>query len=182
MVFSPFILLRERDSGRHYDHDWPYGWAMSICRSPLDTRHVNEINVWYNNIPRGESVQCYISPIRALPVVKTHLTNPRITIGNQSLLFPAVVESGQYIELDADLSCRLRNEAGAVIGKLLPKKETATFALAAGRNALALTGDAPAIPRPRARVTVELWMIDECQIFHPAPGGRIEPGVPHVER
>ena len=148
------LLLRERDSERHYDHDWPYGWAMSICRSPLDTRHVNAINIWYNNLPRGEKVQCYISPIKALPVVRTTLTNPRVSIGGQQLLFPMTIESGQYIELDADSACRLRNEAGAIIGEVTPTRETATFQLAPGNNELAFACDAESSPRPRVRVTL----------------------------
>ena len=148
------LLLRERTSGKHYDHDWPYGWAMSICRSWLTTDHVNEINIWYNGIPRGESVECYISPIRALPVVSTTLTNPRVTIGDQRLLFPTTLGSGQYVELDRDLTCRIRDEAGALLGRLTPRRETNTFRLQKGANELAFACDAPANPRPRVRVTV----------------------------
>ena len=146
------LLLRERDAGRHYDFKWPYGWAMSICRAPLDTRHVSELNIYYNNLPRGEDVTCHISPIRALPVVKTTWANPAVTIGGRRIVFPVTMESGQTIEYRPGGGCTLRSETGAVVSRVEPEGHRPE--LAAGDNVAELTCETEAGPTPRAEVTV----------------------------
>ena len=146
------LLLRERDAGRHYDFTWPYGWAMSVCRAPLDPRHLSELNIYYNNLPRGEEVTCHISPIRALPVVKATWENPAVTIGGKRVVFPVAMESGQYLEFRSKSDCALRDEAGAVVSEVSPEGQEPS--LVAGENMVELTCEATPGPIPRAEVTV----------------------------
>ena len=146
------LLLRERTADKHYDYKWPYGHAMRICRTPLATRHVNELNIYYNNLPPNDEVTCYISPIRALPMVKTVQTNPRVTIGGQAVTFPVRLESGQFIEFNSPADCTLRDERGSVLEEVTPQGDIPT--LAAGRNTVEFACDAKKSPRPRAKVTI----------------------------
>jgi len=146
------LLLRERDAGVHYDHAWPYRSPMRIGRSPLDRRHVSELSIYYNNLPPGEQVECYVSPVKALPVVKASWANPRVTIGGQRIEFPVAMTSGEYIEFASPADCKLRDERGAVRDQVTPKGEPPI--LAAGDNAVEFGCDADPSPTPRARITI----------------------------
>ena len=145
------LLLRERSADEHYDHVWPYRSAMKVGRSPLDRRHVNELNIYYNNLPPGEQVECTISAIKALPVVKANWVNPRVVIGNARLDFPVTMSSGQYLEFLSAAECVLRDESGALLQSVSPTGEIPT--LGAGDNTVEFGCDAEPSPTPRARVT-----------------------------
>jgi len=146
------LLLRERDAERHGDYLWPYGSIYSVYRAPLVRSEVNELNLYYNNIPPDEEVRCYISPVKALPTVKVKLTNPSISIGDKRLLFPVELESGQYIEFTPPDECRLYDERGALIAKITPQGEVPV--LKAGENRVIFRCEPPQGYNARAEVTL----------------------------
>ena len=146
------LLLRERDAERYGDYVWPYGSIYSVYRAPLVRRQVAELNVYYNHLPPDEEVKCYLSPIKALPVVKVRLRNPSVTIGGKRLVFPVTLESGQYIEFTSPEDCRLYDERGALVAKIKPQGEVPT--LAEGKNRITFTCDPPEGYAARAEVTV----------------------------
>jgi len=146
------LLLRERDAGRHGDYAWPYQPIYGIYRAGLHRECVTKLTIYYNNLPPGREVKCYIGPIKALPVVKAQLLNPRVTVGGKQIVFPVTMESGQYIEFDSMSDCKLRDARGAVIREITPEGNVPT--LAPGENAVRLACDASETHACRANVTV----------------------------
>ena len=146
------LLVRERTSNEHFDYKWPYGWAMSVCRHPLVTRHVSELNIYYNNLPPGDEVTCYISPIKALPVVRTRLTRPQVAIAGKRVVFPVSLTSGEYLEFTPGSDCKLRDERGEVLDEVTAQGEAPV--LAAGANTVEFACEAEPGLTPRAKVTV----------------------------
>jgi len=146
------LLLRERDAQRHKDYVWPYGGPCEVGRNPIVHGRIGAFNVYYNNIPPGETVRCYIGPVRALPVAKTTLTNPTVTIGGKAFSFPVTLEGGQYIEYEGSGDCRMHDERGAVIAAVRPEGDAPV--LAAGDNALSFAAEGTEGRLNRANVTV----------------------------
>lgn len=146
------LLLRERDAQRHQDYLWPYGGPCEVGRTPLLRGQVGAFNLYYNELPPGEEVKCYFSPIKALPVVKVKLTNPAVTIGGHRLVFPVTLESGQYLEFEPPAGCTLYDERGAVLQHLMPEGEVPV--VAAGENQVTFTCEGPKGYNARANVTI----------------------------
>jgi len=146
------LHLRERDAERFGDYTWPYGGIYDVYRSPLIRDHVSALNIYYNNLPPKAAVRCVLRPIKALPVVKVVLANPALTVGGSKLIFPVILESGQYIELESPTDCALYDERGALRRKLAPQGDLPR--LAAGDNRIAFTCGQPADAPARAHVTV----------------------------
>ena len=145
------LLLRERDAQRHQDYVWPYGGGCEVGRMPIVRGRLGSLNIYYNNLPPGEQVKCYIAPVRAVPVVKVTLNNPAVTIGGKRVVFPVALESGQYIECETG-DCRVHDERGEVIRRIVPQGELPE--LGAGDNPVAFECEGPAELRNRANVTV----------------------------
>ena len=146
------LLLRERDAERYGDYVWPYGSIYSIYRAPLVRGEVCELNLYYNNLPPDEEVRCYLSPIKALPTVKVKLANPSISIGDKRLIFPVELESGQYIEFTSPDECRLYDESGALVTRIIPQGEVPI--LEAGENDVIFRCDPTQGYNARAEVTL----------------------------
>lgn len=114
------LLLRERDAERHVDFIWPYFGIYQIYRSPLVKHAINELNIYVNNVPPNSSITCYISPIKLLPVRKLKFSSPSVSINGAKIEFPAMIESGQYIEFESMSNCRHYRENGELIGYITP--------------------------------------------------------------
>jgi len=102
-----YFELIEPEGKRHADYSWPYGGIYSIYRESIRPNAVETLSLWYNNLPSGEEVTCYLSPIRSLPTVKATLRNPRVSIGGATLTFPVEIETGQVLEFRSPTDCRL---------------------------------------------------------------------------
>ncbi|MCE5241551.1 hypothetical protein LLH23_24060, partial [bacterium] len=146
------LLLRERDAQRHQDYIWPYGGPCEVGRTPLQRGRVGAFNIYTNDLPPGEAVQCTIGPVKALPALKVRLNNPTVSIGGKRLVFPVSLESGQYIEYEGPDDCCVRDERGEIITRVTPQGDAPV--LAAGDNAMAFACDQPEGCQARARVTV----------------------------
>ena len=114
-------IFIEPEGERYADYRWPYGNIYSIYRSSVNFRHVVKLGLWLNHLPPKGKATCYLSPIRAMPVVKTKLTNPKLTIGDRTLLFPVEIESGSYLEFHAQDDCKLYGPQGELIREVVPQ-------------------------------------------------------------
>ena len=104
----------EPESERLMDYGWPYFYTnpdkdfggvegiKRLNRVPatfwVDYGKLDSLKLWYNNLPKGEEVKCYLSPVKALPHVKAKLVNPSIKIGDHTITFPTRLPSGSYLE------------------------------------------------------------------------------------
>ncbi|MBU4460889.1 MAG: hypothetical protein KJ579_10005, partial [Verrucomicrobia bacterium] len=102
-----YFELIEPDAWRFTDYVWPYGNPYAIYRESVNHAAVSSLALFYNNLPPGDAVTCYLSPIRALPTVETVWTNPAVTVGGRTLVFPVAMKSGSYLEFRSLADCKL---------------------------------------------------------------------------
>jgi len=147
-----YFELIEPQGERHDDYQWPYGGIYAIYRESVRFDQVESIGLWYNNLPVGKAATCYLSPIKALPLVKTKLVNPAVTIGRTTITFPVEIESGSYLEFNSMTDCKLYGPTGELLREVVPQGQVPT--LEPGDNTLQFGCNAPDGVTPRARVTV----------------------------
>ena len=146
-----YTIGREREAERYPDHVWPYD-LHGVFRFPLVRSHVGGLNLYVNELPPGEQITCGLGPIKALPAFKVKLERPTLTINGQQIVFPVVLESGQYIEFESPADCALYDERGEVLERLAPEGEVPL--LNPGDNTISFTGQGPEGYRTRASVTL----------------------------
>ena len=94
-----YFELIEPEGERSDDYAWPYASNVyGLYREGVDFNRVGTFNVWLNAIPPGGRATCRLSPVKALPLVKAKLKNPKITLNGAALEFPVEMESGAYLE------------------------------------------------------------------------------------
>ncbi|TVS15189.1 MAG: hypothetical protein EA424_16970 [Planctomycetaceae bacterium] len=150
------LLLRERDSQRLTDYEWPYsaaGGSHAVYRNAVDRRHVSQVNLLLNEIPAQGQVDILVSPIRSLPVRPIELFHPTLDVGGSTITFPVILRSGHYIELESIDDCVLYDERGELIRRFRPEADAVPI-LAAGKNRLRFDCQPPEGSRARAEVTV----------------------------
>jgi hypothetical protein len=150
-----YFELIEPEGERHADYAWPYGGGYPVYRESVKFATVESLNLYYNNLPARGSARCYLSPIRALPTVKTKLCNPAVTVGGKRIVFPVEVESGCYLEFRSMDDCKLHGPKGELLADVRPQGEVPT--LEPGENQVTLQSDLPSGPTPRAYV----WLITQ---------------------
>ena len=94
----------------------------SLYRELVDFNHVGTLGVWLNAVPPGGPATCRLSPVKALPLVRAKLRNPRITFNGAVLEFPVEMESGAYLEFRPGRDCRLYGPGGEVRREVVPKQ------------------------------------------------------------
>ena len=147
-----YFELVEHEGGRISDFSWPYGGAYSIYREDVSFGAIESFSLWYNNLPKGKEVTCYLSPVRALPLVAAKLINPAVTVNGQTLTFPVEMEPGQYLEFHSPDDCKLYGRKGELIVEVSPQGDVP--ALDPGDNAVQFECDVDPEVRARARVTI----------------------------
>jgi hypothetical protein len=148
-----YFELIEPEGERYAEYEWPYGGIYSIYRESVDFGRVGSLSLWFNDLPSGEAVACYLSPIKALPLVEATLINPSLTIGGRTITFPVEIGSGCYLEFRSMSDCKLYNREGELVREVQPQGEAPT--LAPGENEVLLGAEvAPAGVNARAYVTV----------------------------
>lgn len=147
-----YFELLELEGGNIANYTWPYGGNnYGIYRESVNCAAIESISLWYNNLPSNQSVACYLSPIKALPLVKTKVVNPRITLGGATLTFPVEMESGTYLEFNSPGDCTLYGPKGEVISTITPQGDP--LSLEPGDNPLEFSCDAAPGHNPRAKIT-----------------------------
>jgi len=148
-----YFELIEPEGERFEDYAWPYEGGYAIYRELVDYSAVASLSLWYNNLPAGKPATCYLSPVKALPLVEAKLRNPSVTIGGKTIVFPTQVETGCYLEFRSMTDCKLYGRDGAVLAEVQPQGEAP--GLAAGANEVMFNCDAVENgANPRAYVTV----------------------------
>ena len=95
---------------------------------------------------------CYISPIKALPLLDITLKNPSITVGGNTITFPVEIPTGAYMEFRGMDDCKLYGKQGEFLADVIP--EGTVPLLAPGENKVTFDCEVPEAPNPRARVTL----------------------------
>lgn len=157
-----YFELIEPEGEAHSRYTWPYGSQShpavgnvslySIYREEVSFRALEKLALWYNHLPPGQDVTCYLSPIRAMPLAKLQLQNPVVSIGGQAIRFPTAMESGSYLELLGPQDCKLYGPKGELLAEVTP--EGAIPTLQADDNEVRFTCGEASGRRARARVTV----------------------------
>ena len=127
-----YFELVEPEGERHAAFSWPYGNIYSIYRESIHHGNVETLSLWYNNLPPDQSVTCYLSPIRALPVMPAKLRNPSIRIGGTTITFLVEIETGQFLEFRGPDDCKLYGQKGEEIRDVQFQGDVPV--LAAGEN------------------------------------------------
>ena len=118
----------------------------------MDYAKLDSLKLWYNNLPKGEEVKCYLSPIRILPHVKARLVNPSVEVGGRTIVFPVELESGCYLEFRSRDNCKVYDAKGAFLRDVTPKGEAPLAA--AGANTVQFNCRFAGATTPRANVTI----------------------------
>ena len=116
-----YVELIEPERQRYADYSWPYGHIYSIYRESVNYSQVEKLSLWYNNLPLNKKVTCYLSPIKALPLMNAKLSQPAVTVGDKTITFPVEIESGCYLEFHSMSDCKLYGPQGELIGEVEPR-------------------------------------------------------------
>ncbi|OGV68874.1 MAG: hypothetical protein A3K19_06670 [Lentisphaerae bacterium RIFOXYB12_FULL_65_16] len=148
-----YFELIEPDAERFEEYSWPYARCLyQIYRCGTAFQKMVGLNLWYNNVPAGGKVKCYLSPVKALPLVKNKLVRPAVTVNGRTLVFPVEIESGSYLEFYSRDDCRLFGPKREPLGRVKPEGDIPL--LAAGENEITFNCGASEAVRPRANVTI----------------------------
>ena len=148
-----YFELLEIESTDIADHGWPYRNASyAVYREGIDYNQIAQLSFWYNNLPQGHEVACHLSPIKALPLVRAKLRNPKVTIGGRTVVFPVEMETGSYLEYRGAGDCRMYGPKGELTSDVTP--QGGIPALEPGDNAVTFECDATPGVSSRACVTV----------------------------
>lgn len=148
-----YFELIEPEAGHSQDYTWPYSDDIyGLYRENVNYGSVGTVSIWYNHLPKDKQVQCYLSPIKALPLVKAKLKNPKITINSKTITFPVELESGSYIEFRPATDCKIYGPAGELISEVVPKGDVPT--LTAGENGVEFKCETAPGVSARANVTI----------------------------
>lgn len=150
-----YFELIEPEGERYAEYRWPYGDAYAIYRESVNYEQVETLGLWYNNLPPGDTATCYLSPIKALPLVSATLRHPRLTLNGQSIVFPVKIESGSYLEFYPPADCKLYGPQGQLLSVVDLQEEMPQ--IENGENQVELACPAQEGIQPRARVTLMGW-------------------------
>ncbi len=115
------LELIEPEGERYADYQWPYGDIYSIYREAVNFGQVETLGLWCNHLAPGKPVTCYLSPIKALPLVSAKLVDPAVRIGEHTVTFPVEIPSGHYLELRAADDCKLYGPNGELVREVAPQ-------------------------------------------------------------
>ena len=162
-----YCELIEPEGKRFHDYQWPYGQWLFVNRIPVNYSRVEMFNIWYNNLPPNGRAECYISPIKALAIFNGKLINPKVTIGGKTLVFPADIESGCYLECRSISDCKLYGHQGQLIREVMPQGDVPVFE--AGENQVKFACDVVGGVNARAYVTI----ISRGKLLNPGAAPRV---------
>lgn len=162
-----YFRLIEPESQRVPHYDWPYfaersGWpeqphrlmsyAYPVFHIWMDYSRISSLNIWFNNLPPGKAVRCYLGPIRAIPLVSTRIKNPSVTLNDRTIIFPVELESGGYIEYQGTSACTAYDANGEPIRKVRVRGEAPR--LQSGSNSCSFSCEQESMGSGRVRVTL----------------------------
>ena len=148
-----YCELIETESTRWSDYTWNDGKGLyNVYRELIDFEHIESLGMWFNDVVPGEEVRCFISPVKALPMVSNTIKNPSVTIDGQTIFFPVTMKSGDYLEFFSQSDCKLYGPKGELIAEVTPVGDPPV--VTAGSNSISFTCDEKTGFSTRANVTV----------------------------
>lgn len=148
-----YFELIEPEGGHIQDYKWPYDLTVyGIYREQVNYGSVGAVSLWYNNLPSGEKVECFLSAVKALPLVKGKLKNPSINLNGSTITFPVELESNCYLEFTSMSDCKVYGPMGEVLAEVVPQGEVPT--LKSGANRVRFNCESEPGVSARANVTV----------------------------
>jgi hypothetical protein len=147
-----YFELIEPEGERYADYQWPYGSAYSIYREHVAAKQVATLGLYLNDLPGEGKTVCYLSPVKALPLVPIRLKDPAITIGGKTIRFPVSIETGSYLEFYSRADCKLYDGNGAMIAEVTPQGDVPE--LTQGDNQVEFQCAGPTDVSARAQVTL----------------------------
>jgi hypothetical protein len=149
-----YFELVEIESSEYSNYIWPDSgfFVYDTYRHTVLFNSVNKIQLWYNNLPAGKSVNCLIGTIKALPMVPVTINDPCITIGGEKLTFPVKMESGMYLEFRSINDCKLYGSKGEFLQDVKPDGKIPE--LINGDNEISFSCIGPEEVNSRVQVTV----------------------------
>ena len=148
-----FLTLLETESTRWSDYVWNDGKGLyNVYRESINFGTVKSMSIWYNNLPKNKQVACAIGPIKAMPMVTCTVKNPSVIINDKTVVLPVEMQSGSYLEFNADNDCILYGSKGEAIRKVVPNGVIPI--LSPGDNQVRVSCDSVDGPIPRLKLTV----------------------------
>lgn len=149
-----YFELVEIESSEFSNYTWPDSgfYVYDSFRHSVQFNNVDKLQLWYNNLPAGDEVNCVIGPVKALPMVVAAITNPCITVGNARLLFRVKMESGMYLEFRSPTDCKLFGSKGEFLQDVQVEGEIPL--LKNGDNQVSFSCGARDGVNPRVQVTL----------------------------
>jgi hypothetical protein len=148
-----YFELIEMEGERCADYAWPYSKDMyGLYRQPVFYDQIESLSLWYNNLPPGKTVTCYLDPIKALPLVETKTINPAVTIAGKTIVFPVAIDTGCYLEFRSLSNCKLYGRKGELIRTVEPQGQPPI--LESGDHRIEFRCEAPGEANARASVTI----------------------------
>jgi hypothetical protein len=148
-----YIELIEMEGERCAEYTWPYSADMyGLYREPVFYDQIESLSLWYNNLPPGKTVTCYLSPIKAIPLTETKTINPAVTIAGKTIVFPVSIDTGCYLEFRSLLDCKLYGRKGELIRTVEPQGQPSI--LESGNNQIEFHCESSSEGNARANVTV----------------------------
>jgi hypothetical protein len=102
-------------------------YAYPTCHFWVSYANIEQFNIYMNNLPKSRTAQCYLSPVKALPLVKARIRKPSITISDKTITFPVELESGDYLEFHPPDDCRVYDATGEEIAQVKPEGNLPEF-------------------------------------------------------
>jgi hypothetical protein len=149
-----YFELVEIESSRFNDYMWPDEY-FNVYNSYFYTvrfNTVDKLQLWYNNLPAGKGVSCTLGPVKALPLVNITITNPSVTIGGETVVFPVTMESGMFLEMNSENDCKLYGSKGELLSEVKIKGKIPR--LDSGENEVSFTCESSREISSRVQVTV----------------------------
>ena len=115
-----------------------------------DPSKIVAMNLYYNGIPAGRTVTCYVDEVRLLRDVEP-LRDPAFTIAGQELRFPVAMNEGDRLVFKGKGDCRLYRQSGTVEDV---KLEGSAVRLRPGRNPVVFSLPSPSPSEFRAVVSL----------------------------
>jgi len=147
-----YFELIEPEGERYAEYSWPYGSLYKIYRETINYGNVENLNIWVNNLPPNKSITCYLSPVKALPLVETKLVSPVVTVNGKTITFPVEIPTGSYLEFYNRENCKLYDKTGRLISDV--RLEGDIPVLEAGNNEMEFKCGHENNINPRAKITV----------------------------
>ena len=126
-----YVVLDPPEEGRFFDYAWPYSFTdlMYTCSNVYGA--VKHVHLYYNGLPAGAKVACWIGRIEALEERPLPLMSPALEIAGKSLVLPVSLKPDEYLEMDWAGQCRHFDPNGGLLGRVVPQ---GTLRVNAGRK------------------------------------------------